>query len=352
MLKYRNHHGLRVAYGFSGRIQDEMEAYQGFREVADEQGWQVWVLHEQFEIQLRGLLEKGVVDAVVGDFISLRWIKSLPTDLTRVHRGTIPLGEEVCSVTLDMGKGIDQVKRHFDEMGYEEMYVYSPKRLEGLPWIRSTVSLREVLESKKHAGIFCGSDYWARKGIQLARSMGKPVPEQFGFVGIGDSRLDRLLAEMDISTLPEPHRELGQQAALLVKAQLEGASPRQIRVAPRQLIPRQSSRKTLHQFSLCDRLTEWLLPFMADPPPVEEWARRMGMSRRSFENAFVHETGVTPYVYFMKMRTQEAQRLLSETEWTIARIGQTIGIPDPPRFSAFFKKTTGQTPSAWRRGVF
>ena len=350
MSKKRNNHGLRVAYGFSGRIQDEMEVYQGFCEVADAQGWQTWMLHDHFETQLRGLLAKGVVDAVVGDFISWQWLQSLPASLALVHRGAMPLGEEVFSVSLDMEKGMAQVAAHFEERGYEEMFYYSPRRLEGMTWIRSAASLRDLLTGPCHAGIFCATDCLARQGIHMARSLGKAVPEQFGFVGVGDRRLDRLLADMEISTLPEPHRELGRQAAYLLQKQMEGDSPRQILVPPGRLILRQSSRKLQDSLSLRERLDEWLVPVLAEAPPVEEWARRMGMSRRSFENAFSRENGVTPYAYFMQHRAKEAKRLLVETDWTIARIGQEIGIPDPPRFSAFFRKATGKTPSQWRDG--
>ncbi|MDF3129727.1 helix-turn-helix domain-containing protein [Kiritimatiellaeota bacterium B1221] len=348
MSKYRKSHGLRVAYGFSGRIQDEMEAYQGFLEVADEMGWQVWLLHEHFETQLRRLLEKGLVDAVVGNFISAHWLETLPAGLGVVHRGESDLGEAVFSVSLDMFSGMKQVESHLEEMGYERFFVYSPKRVGEMSWIRSRDSLRDILQTEEPVGVFCTSDFLAREGIHIARSVGRQVPEQVGFVGVGDRRLDRLLAEIDISSLPEPHREMGRQAAWLLQECMEGGEARQIKVSPGQLIARQSSRRQEGVVALKARLDEWLLPMMSDPPPVEDWARRMGMSRRSFENAFSRDHGVTPYVYFMQRRVQEAQRLLRETDWTISRIGQAVGIPDPPRFSAFFRKHTGKTPSAWR----
>lgn len=349
MSKYRKNRELRVAYGFSGRIQDEMEAYLGFREIADALGWQVWVLHEQFETQLRGLLERGVVDAVIGNFISLRWLQSLPGSLAAVHRGAYPLDAGVFSVSLDLAEGMERVRAHFEEMGYPRSFYYALHRAGGMPWIRSENALRDLLQGQEAAGIFCGSDYLARQGIQLARRLGKSVPAQFGFVGLGNRRLDRLLADMEITSLPEPHREMGRQSAKLLQEQVAGAAPCQVRLSAGQLIPRQSSRRQRQGLRLRERLDELLLPRLSDPPPVEAWARRMGMSRRSFENAFSQENGCTPYVYFMHLRCLEAQRLLSQTDWTIARIGQTVGIPDPPRFSAFFRKLTGQTPSRWRQ---
>jgi AraC-like DNA-binding protein len=338
----------RIAYGFTGRIQDEMEIFQGFMEVATEEGWQVVPLHEQFEMQLRSLIKREAVDAVVGDFISEQWLRSLPADLPRVHRGGGSLGKNVSSVYLNVKELFELASQHFAEMGYGEVFYFSPTRAEGLPWIRSLASLREVLLTCDAPGILCASDYWARQGIALARSLGKDVPEALGFVGVGDRPLDGMLADMGISSLPQPHRELGRAAAKLLIEQLRGESPRQLPVSPGRLIPRESSRKHSRAADLRSRLDEILLPRLADPPPVEEWARRLGHSRRAFEMRFRAETGMTPYGYLIGLRVTEAKRLLAETDLDIFRIGQAIGIPDPPRFSAFFRKNTDRSPSQWR----
>lgn len=349
MLKYRKTHELRVAFGFSGRMEDEMEAYRGFKEIADEEGWQLWTLHENFETQLRRLLERDLVDAVVGAFISLRWVESLPEKLIKIHRGFHPPGGSLSSVSLDMEQVLEQVTTHFREMGYSRTRVFSPRRIGTLPWVRSADSLREILQQESSAAFFCPSDYLARQGIQVARSLGAKVPEDFGFAGLGDRRLDRLLAEVEITSVPEPHAEIGRQAAALLKEQLAGDAPRQCRVKAGRLIPRESSRRESFRSSLRARVEELLLPVLATPPPAADWAGSMGMSRRAFETAFSRETGKTPYAYFLELRVNEARRLLSETDWTIARVGQAVGIPDPPRFSAFFRTQTGSTPSDWRR---
>lgn len=344
----RSQHGLRVAYGFTGRIQDEMEIFRGFMEVADTEGWQVVPLHEQFELQLRRLIERQAVDGVVGDFISEQWLRSLPGALPCVHRGGGPLGDRVSSVYLNLDDLFAKARRHFSEMGYREVYYFSPTRAEGLPWLRSLDALRDLLRTRQEPGILCASDYWARQGIGLARALGLAVPEAAGFVGVGDRALDGLLADMGISSLPQPHGELGRATGRLLAGQLAGEPPRQLPVSPGPLIPRESSRKTSRVADLRSRLDELLLPNLAEPPPVEEWARRLGCSRRSFEMRFREETGLTPYAYLIGLRMAEAKRLLRETDLDITRIGQALGIPDPPRFSAFFRKYAGMTPTGWR----
>jgi len=349
MMKYRKRKTLRIAYGFLGRTQDEIEILQGFQGVSDQEGWQVIVLHEQFEMQLRELIDKNLVDAVVGDFISERWLESLPSDLLIVHRGSEPLGPSTYSVSTDLKQMIHMAEDHFKEMGYASSVYYSPRRMEGVEWVRNRESLRECLLKQKNTGVMCVSDFLARQGIQLARQLGLRVPEDVGFVGIGDRRLDRLLADSDISSFPKPNREIGKTAAQLIKDQIERHNPKQILLSPGALLSRESSRKEHQKQNLKSRVDKLIALGLADPPPVSDWAKQVGMSRRSFENAFSEQVGMTPYAYLMHLRIQEAKRLLKETDSTVAKVGLAIGIPDPPRFSAFFRKATGTTASEWRK---
>src|SRR5690606_18881611 len=100
-MKYRKRQDLRVAYGFAGQLQEAMELYQGFVEPASGSGWQVIPLQEQFEIQLRRLIDLGAVDAVVGDFISRMWVKTLPADMPLVQLGGQSLAGDIPSVCVN-----------------------------------------------------------------------------------------------------------------------------------------------------------------------------------------------------------------------------------------------------------
>jgi transcriptional regulator GlxA family with amidase domain len=49
---------------------------------------------------------------------------------------------------------------------------------------------------------------------------------------------------------------------------------------------------------------------------------------------------------------QEAQRLLATTRLSLGEIAAATGFYDQSHFTKRFRKVTGITPSAYRRGVF
>lgn len=353
-MKYRKRQHFRVAYGFTGHLQEAMEVYQGFLEPASESGWQVIALQEQFEIQLRQLIELHAVDAVVGDFISRIWVKTLPPDLPVVQLGGQSLAGDIPSVCVNEREIGRKAAAHFEETGLETMLYFSPRRSEeicgetGLEWVRSVESLRERIRNRSGVGVLCASDFLARLGMRAARSLDLGVPEDIGFVGIGNRTLDGLLADRGISSFPIPYSDMGRAAAGLLADRNDENRPRHVRISPGDLLVRPSSARGADAGRLRHQVNDILHNRLDDPPPVADWARRLGMSRRSFERSFAEECGVTPYEYLLRMRTREAQRLLEETDWTIARIGESVGIPDPARFSAFFRKRCGMTAQGWR----
>jgi two-component system response regulator YesN len=56
--------------------------------------------------------------------------------------------------------------------------------------------------------------------------------------------------------------------------------------------------------------------------------------------------GLTQYI--TRIRIEQAQHLLKETDWKIARIAQHVGLNDPRYFNAVFKRHTGITPTEYR----
>jgi AraC-like DNA-binding protein len=60
-------------------------------------------------------------------------------------------------------------------------------------------------------------------------------------------------------------------------------------------------------------------------------------------------TGRTVGDWIIERRMAEARRLLVHTEHTVAQIAARIGYADPAHFIRQFRRTTGNSPGAWRR---
>jgi len=95
--------------------------------------------------------------------------------------------------------------------------------------------------------------------------------------------------------------------------------------------------------------------------PIESPARRFGLRSASdfAQQLVVHvnhlnrcvrdTTGKTTTAHIAERLAAEARALLRHTDWNVAEVGYSLGFDEPAHFNYFFKKQTGQTPSAFRQ---
>jgi AraC-like DNA-binding protein len=356
IVKYRKNESLRVLYDLSGRRQEEITQYRGFLEVAEREGWQVVAISEQVETQIRTLCDLEKVDAVVGNFISEIWLSGLPNSIHTLHNGMSPLSSSVSSVTWDMAMVGKRLREHLREQGYESFWVFGPQNQSGLReglqaegQFRTSETLRTACSELRNFAVISPTDFGARQAFNVVKRAGMNVPEQIGIAGVGGRTLDAVLSESFLTTVELPYEEKGRQSGELLLALRNGQGKQQLQLSPVRVVSGASTRRAGSDRFLQEKVEVLLRSNLTNPPPVEEWARRSGMSRRGYERAFAAEAECTPYEYLLRYREQEAKRLLTETSLPLYRIGEAVGIPDPPRFSAFFKKRVGVAASVWRR---
>lgn len=81
---------------------------------------------------------------------------------------------------------------------------------------------------------------------------------------------------------------------------------------------------------------------------LEEVARYVNMSVRSFNDYFKKHTGKTYVDYLNMVRLDVAKTLLTETRLEISNVGRRVGFPDAAYFNRQFKKHVGCTPGKYR----
>ncbi|WP_439622109.1 helix-turn-helix domain-containing protein [Shinella sp.] len=82
---------------------------------------------------------------------------------------------------------------------------------------------------------------------------------------------------------------------------------------------------------------------------VAEMASTVGLSESWFANVFKQTTGKTPLQWQLCKRIDLAQKLLVESELTIADIAAQLGFSDQAHLTKAFRQIAGETPAAWRR---
>ena len=74
----------------------------------------------------------------------------------------------------------------------------------------------------------------------------------------------------------------------------------------------------------------------------------VSLSKNYFCNIFKKETGVTIWDYLIRIRMEEARKMLLETSMKTYEISEKVGYDDPSYFGRLFKKYTGFTPVEYR----
>ena len=83
---------------------------------------------------------------------------------------------------------------------------------------------------------------------------------------------------------------------------------------------------------------------------INQVADAVAMSRRSLFLAFESDVGRTPHSELMRLRLNEAQRLLNETKLTTQEVADRSGFRSLRNFYDAFKRELQTTPAKFRQG--
>ena len=101
---------------------------------------------------------------------------------------------------------------------------------------------------------------------------------------------------------------------------------------------------------IISRARAFLSEHYADPNlMLQDVAGEVHLSQSHFSTVFAQETGLTFTQYLTALRIGKAKELLEATEMRSSQIALEVGYNDSHYFSYLFKKTTGMTPSDYRR---
>jgi AraC family transcriptional regulator len=98
-------------------------------------------------------------------------------------------------------------------------------------------------------------------------------------------------------------------------------------------------------------VTAYIEDHLAEPISLATLARLVGLSPYYFCRAFKQSLGLPPHRYHNHRRMERAKLLLAKPAPSVTDIGLTVGYSETSSFTAAFHKTTGLTPTAFRRTV-
>jgi|SRR5690606_18859876 len=118
-----------------------------------------------------------------------------------------------------------------------------------------------------------------------------------------------------------------------------------------QVIPKRSKEITKSYFRFLDKhIEDVVLGKVEEFMEINQIASELFISHKHLTDTVQKETGNHPCHFYDLKIIDEAKRMLSAPDKSVAEIARTLTY-DPSNFSKFFKKFVGQTPAQFRKEI-
>jgi AraC family transcriptional regulator len=115
------------------------------------------------------------------------------------------------------------------------------------------------------------------------------------------------------------------------------------------LTPRPQGRPEVPSPGRMQRVIQHMRGHLDRPLPLAELASLSGLSPSRLTRAFRQATGQPPHRFLVRLRIEEACRLLEETDLSITEVSMQCGFDGSSHFASMFRRAVGTTPGTWRR---
>jgi AraC family transcriptional regulator len=99
------------------------------------------------------------------------------------------------------------------------------------------------------------------------------------------------------------------------------------------------------------KLRQYVEEHLADEVSLASLAALVQLSPYHFARAFKQSFGVPPHRYLTDRRIERAKRLLAHRQLAVTEIALEVGFGEASSFTAAFRKSTGETPTDYRRSL-
>ena len=199
------------------------------------------------------------------------------------------------------------------------------------------------------ATIACSTDSVAAACLHVLDSLGIGVPDMVSLVSCESSELGTQITP-GITGAVGDFRSIGYEAAEMLSEAISGDVTRTHRVVGGATLAVRGSTDRLALLPDDIRVAQDFIQQRAcDGITVKDVMGTQSVSRVTFERRFKEHTGQTPGAEIRRIRLEQAKKLLERTARSVTEIAGKCGFEGSSRFSLFFRKRTGMSPSEYRK---
>lgn len=213
-------------------------------------------------------------------------------------------------------------------------------------------NLRRWLKNlSRPVALFACLDRFAYEAIRLAKEEGIIVPEDIGVCGVDNSPWVCMLSSPRLTSIPHNIRLMVRQAAQTLNDVLLGkpAPKEPILIPPLPVVQRESTEVAAFEDQDIADAFEFIRAHAHEPICVGDVVAKVLVSRRGLEMRFKTATNSTLQDEIWRAHVDRARQLLLESDKPMWKIAEDSGFRSETVFCVMFKRTTGMTPSAYRR---
>lgn len=200
-------------------------------------------------------------------------------------------------------------------------------------------------------GIFSAHDPTGRHVLEAAAQAGLEVPFAVGVISANDDETVCEMARPALSSIKLPWRRLAADVVQLLEAVWAGKAPAgPLLEQPLEIVARGSSSYEAVGDPVVRRAMQMLVEGIANIASVEEWAARVGVSRRVLERRFQSSLGRSPHAMMLHERVERAKKLLTSSDLPVSLIAERCGFQSNERLTVNFRELVGVPPVMFRRG--
>lgn len=205
-------------------------------------------------------------------------------------------------------------------------------------------------ELPKPVGLFCTVIYPAMAALRACRAAGLTVPEEVSVVGVDRDDLLCNMLRPKLSTIDTGAFRIGYEAASLAMQMLRGrpCPKKPLIFPPGEVIVRQSTNVLAIENADLAAAVRFIGQFACKGIGVKDILAHVPVSRRVLERRFKQVLGRTLHDEIIRVRIQEARKLLAQTNLTILEVSLRCGFSTLSDFCKVFKIHTGLTPREYR----
>ena len=199
--------------------------------------------------------------------------------------------------------------------------------------------------------VFCFDDADASRVESAAIESGLSVPSDVAVLGVGDDTVICENQAVPISSVQHDIHRIGYSGAALLERLMNGGKPpnNPLLIKPTGVTERASTDALAISSDIVRRVRDIYMDALANPPSTAQLAERLGVSRAALDRAFAGDIGLSPSKMLMRLKIDEAKRLMASTDLTLAEIANQLGFCNPAYFTNIFRDSEGIAPKEWRK---